>query len=46
MPEHNCSILLNVPKYARNFLNKLLLLCQDFQYASSSEMLDSVSNMP
>ena len=46
MPEHNCSILLNVPKYARNFLNKLLWLCQDFQYASSSEMFDSVSNMP
>ena len=46
MPEHNCSILLNAPKYARNFLNKLLWLCQDFQYASSYEMFDSVSNMP
>ena len=55
MPEHGW-MLLNVPEYCLQMLNfpehtckclsKLFWLCQDSEYASSSEIFDRVLKMP
>ena len=45
MPEHDW-ILLDLPEDAWKSLNKQFQQCQDSQYTSSSEILDSVLNMP